>query len=108
MNQSRFNEKIDITRGVDTTDSDGFTDPQWNFHLEKVPCKIKWSTGAELMVEGRITSSRDAIITCAILDIKVKDRIQFDSELYDIVSVTKPQNRFMQLKVNRNPDEDLI
>lgn len=108
MNKSRFNEKIDVTRGVETTDSDGITDPQWNFHLENVPCKIRWSTGAELMVEGRITSSRDAVITCALLDVKVKDRVQFEDELYDIVSVTKPGNRFMQLKVKRNADEDLI
>ena len=41
----------------------------------------------------------------AILDITVKDRITFDSVLYDIVSVIKPSNRFMRIEIKRNAEE---
>ena len=108
MIATQFNEKMDVTRNAATTDSDGFTQEAFADHLTDVPCKIDWSTGAELTVGERITSSRDATIFCAILDITVKDRIEFESENYDIVSVVKPQNRFMKIRVKRNTEEDLV
>lgn len=108
MIATQFNEKMDVTRDAGTTDSDGFTDQDFVNHLTNVPCKIDWSTGAELTIGERITSSRDATIFCSILDITVKDRIEFDSENYDIVSVIKPQNRFMKIRVKRNTEEALV
>ncbi len=108
MMATQFNEKMDVTRNAATTDSDGFTQEAFADHLTDVPCKIDWSTGVAVMDGDRITSSRDATIFCAILDITVKDRIEFDSVNYDIVSVVKPQNRFMKIRIKRNTEEALV
>ncbi len=108
MNQTQFNDKIDITRDSGTTGGAGNYLANWTFHLENVPCKIDWREGQEFNIQDRITSSRDATIFTAILDITVKDRVQFESELYNIVSVIKPQNRFMKIKIKRNTEEEPI
>lgn len=108
MNQTQFNEKIDVTRDSGSTQSDGSWLASWAAHLSDVPCKIDWREGQEFNIQDRITSSRDATIFTAILDITVKDRIQFDSELYNIVSVIKPQNKFMKIRVKRNTEEEPI
>lgn len=108
MIATQFNEKMDVTRDAGTTDSDGFTPSTFADHITDVPCKIDWSTGAQFTIGESITSSRDATIYCAILDITVKDRIEFESENYDIISVVKPGNRFMKITVKRNPKEALV
>lgn len=108
MGAHLYDEKIDVTRDSPTVDSDGIPVASWAAHLSDVPCKIQWSAGRELVIRDRITSTRDAFIFCAILDITVKDRIQYDSELYDIVSVIKPANRFMKIAVKRNTEEAII
>lgn len=108
MIATAFDEKIDITRDSGTTGNAGNYIANWNFHLENVPCKIDWSQGQEFNIQDRITSSRDATIFTAILDITVKDRIQFESELYNIVSVIKPANKFMKIRIKRNTEEALI
>lgn len=103
-----YNEKMDVTRDAGTTNSDGFTKGSWSDHLTNVPCKFEWSRGTEQVVRDRITSSRDAKIFTAIKDITEKDRIEFESVLYDIISVRKPQNRFMIIDVKRNTEEALV
>lgn len=108
MLATQFNEKIDVTRDGGATGSDGFWVESWADHLTDVPCKINWSTGREQVIQERITSFSDATIFAAVLDITVKDRIEFESELYDIVSVVKPQNRFMKIKIKRNTEEALV
>jgi len=102
-----YDEKIDVTRNAGTTNSDGFTPGSWTDHLTNVPCKIEWSKGTEQVIKDRITSSRDAKIFTAIRDITENDRIEFESVLYDIVSVRKPGNRFMIIDVKRNTEEAL-
>ena len=107
MLATQFNEKIDVTRDGGATGSDGHWEASWSDHLTNVPCKINWSTGQEQLIRERITSLRDATVFTAILDITAKDRIEFESELYDIISVVKPQNRFMKIQIKRNTEEAL-
>jgi len=103
-----YNEKMDVTRDSGTTNSDGFTPGSFADHLTDIPCKFEWSKGQEQILRDRITSSRDAKIFTALRDITEKDRIEFESVLYDIVSVRKPQNRFMIIDVKRNTEEALV
>jgi len=103
-----FNEKMDVTRDGGSTGDDGFWEESWADHLTGVPCAINWSKGQEQVLKDRITSSRDAAIFTRIQDITEKDRVEFESVLYDIVSVRKPQNRFMILDVKRNTEEALV
>lgn len=108
MLATQYNEKIDVTRDGGATGSDGFWEESWADHLTNVPCKFNWSRGQEQVVRDRITSSRDATIYTRIQDITEKDRIEFELVLYDIVSVRKPQNRFMIIDVKRNTEEALV
>lgn len=108
MIATQFDEKIDVTRDGGTTDSDGIWAASWAFHIENLPCKIQWSAGQELVIRDRVTSKWDAMIFCAIRDITVKDRMQYDSEVYDIVSAIKPANRFMKIAIKRNTEEALV
>ena len=107
MIATSYNEKMDVTRNTGTTNADGFTLGDWNDHLTNIPCKWNWSKGTEFVAQNRITSSRDATVFTAIKDITEDDRIEFESILYDIISVRKPQNRFMIIDVKRNTEEAL-
>lgn len=103
-----YNEKMDVTRDGGATGADGFWEESWADHLTNIPCKLEWSKGQEQVLRDRITSSRDAKIFTRIQDITEKDRIEFESVLYDIVSVRKPQNKFMIIDVKRNTEEALV
>lgn len=108
MIATQRNEKIDVTRDGGAPDSDGVWLAAWASHLSNVPAAIKWKKGVDVVVRNRITSRRFAEINVAILDITVKDRIQFDSELYNIVSAIKSANRFMLIEMERNTEEALV
>jgi head-tail adaptor len=108
MIASQYDEKIDVNRDNGSTGSDGIWSASWTRHLSDVPCKIQWSSGQDVVIRDRITSKRDAIVFCAVLDITTKDRIEYDSELYNIDSIIKPANRFMKIAIKRNTEEDTI
>lgn len=108
MGATSYDEKIDVTRDAGVTGSDGGWVASWASHIADLPCKIQWSTGQEVVIRDRVTSRWDAMIFCAIRDITVKDRMQYDSELYDIVSAIKPANKFMKIALKRNTEEALV
>lgn len=105
MIATQYDEKIDVTRNTETQDANGIPSTSWAAHLTALPAKIQWKKGVDIQVRDRITSRRFAVVYCAILDIQVTDRITYDSELYNIVSVIKPANRFMMIEIERNTEE---
>jgi len=84
-----FNSKVDVIRIVKTTNPGGLGG--WvevkNVLLNKLPCRILWKRGSEIIFFCKSTYFRDAKMFCRIADIDVKDRVKYNGKTYEVVDV---------------------
>lgn len=106
MGAHQYNERMTILRDNGVTGSDGSWEANWINHLREIPCRVQIKSGQDLVIRDRITSRIKAAIYTAINDITTKDRIVYDSELYNIDMVRTPANRFMLISAERNTEEE--
>lgn len=106
MGAHQYNEKMTVLRDEGATASDGSWEAVWVKHLRQIPCRVQVKSGQDLVIRDRITSRIKAAFYTAIYDITTKDRIVYNSELYNISLVNKPANRFMLISAERNTEEE--
>jgi head-tail adaptor len=107
MGATQYNEKMTVIRDMGAEGDDGIWAAAWVNHLTDIPCRVQIMSGRDVVIRERITSRISAVFITAIRDITTKDRIVYDSELYNIGSVTKLAGRFMRITAERNTEEDI-
>lgn len=96
--ESLFNVKVNVLRITSTTTGMGQTEVSNVLHYN-LPCRISWKKGNQKIFFNKETYFRDAKLFCSVVDITVKDRIQYGSRIYQIVEVDNAHNmnRFLTL-----------
>jgi len=88
--QSLYNKRVNIIRVTKTTNPGGlggYTEVENILHLN-LSCRINWKKGSEKIWTGKDTYFRDARLYCAVVDVTVKDKVQYNGTTYDIVDVS--------------------
>ena len=71
----------------------------WATHLADVPASLRQSPGREFLEANQIASERRAVFTIRFADVTVKDRVSFDSRIYNIADVREiGRRRFIELQ----------
>ena len=84
----QLNVKVNVIRVAKTSEAlGGWTEVETTLH-ENLPCRINWKRGSEKIYTDKNTYFRDARLFCKVVDIDVKDRIQYNSKTYEIVDVS--------------------
>ena len=84
----QLNIKVNVIRVTKTSEAlGGWTEDETTLH-ENLPCRINWKRGSEKIYTDKNTYFRDARLFCKVVDIDVKDRIQYNSKTYEIVDVS--------------------
>ena len=96
--QSLFNVKVNILRITNTPSAMGQTEVV-NVSHHNLPCRINWKSGSQKIFFDKDTYFRDAKLYCNVVDVTVKDRVQYGTRTYQIVDVNNPHemNRFLIL-----------
>lgn len=84
--QSLLNKKVNILRITSTTGAMGQTEVSNVLHRD-LPCRINWKTGSKRIFFNKETYFRDARLYCSVIDVTVKDRVQYGTRTYQIVDV---------------------
>ncbi|MCK5601956.1 head-tail adaptor protein [Candidatus Pacearchaeota archaeon] len=94
-----YNYKVDILRVVKTKDTLGSkTEKETVLHNDE-PCRINWATGKEQVVFSKETAILDGNLYCRYLDVTVRDRLDIDGTIYEIVGVSDPDMKRRRLVV---------
>lgn len=88
----QFNAKVNILRITSTVGAMGQTEVANVLH-NNLPCRINWKSGAQRISFDKETYFRDGILFCKVIDVTVKDRVQYGSRIYEIVDVGNPDER---------------
>lgn len=86
----QFNAKVNILRVIKTTSPGGLGGyAEANNVLHKnLPCRINWKRGSEKIFLDKNTYFRDARLYCRVVDVTIKDKVQYNSTVFDIVDVS--------------------
>ncbi len=88
MIQDMFNKTVDVLRITRTTDSmGGATEVEVILHND-LKCRINWSRGEERVMFDKDTWYRDAKLYCNVVAIQTKDRILYQSKVYEVKNVS--------------------
>ena len=85
--QSLLNVKVNILRITSTPGAMGQTEVANVLH-HNLPCRINWKSGTQKIFFDKDTYFRDAKLYCRVVDITIKDRVQYGSRVYQIVDVS--------------------
>jgi len=93
-----FNSKVNILRITNTPSAMGQTEVANVLH-NNLPCRINWKRGSEKIFFAKNSYFRDGKLYCRVVDVTVKDRVQYKSKIYQIVDVNNVDevNRFLVL-----------
>ena len=96
----QFKSKINILRIIKTTTAMGQAEVPNVLH-NNLPCKINWKRGSEKIFFAKNSYFRDGKLYCRVIDVTVKDRVQYKSKTYQIVDVNNVDevNRFLVLDI---------
>ena len=84
----QLNIKVNVIRTTKTAGAlGGWTEVETTLN-ENLPCRINWKRGNEKIYTDKNTYFRDAKLFCKVVDIDVKDRIQYNSKTYEIADVS--------------------
>jgi len=78
-----FNIKVDILRITKAPGAMGSAEVANVLH-NNLPCRINWKQGREKMFFDKETHFRDAKLFCRMIDITNKDRVRYNSKVYQI------------------------
>ena len=95
----QLNSKVNIIRIVKTAGTlGGYTEAENVLH-SNLPCRINWKRGSEKIFFAKNTYFRDAKMFCKVVDIDMKDRVQYKSKTYEIVDIANvdESSRYMTL-----------
>ncbi len=94
----QLKSKVNILRIASTTAGMGQTEVANVLH-HNLPCRINWKRGSEKIFFAKNSYFRDGKLFCKIVDITVKDRVQYNAKVYEIVDVNNvdESNRFLVL-----------
>lgn len=94
----QLNTKVDILRIAHTTSAMGQAEVSNVLH-NNLPCRINQKRGSEKIFFGKNTYFRDAKLFCRVVDITVKDRVQHNNTIYEVVDVNNVDgsNRYLVL-----------
>jgi len=94
----QLNKKVNILRITTSPGAMGVSEVANVLH-NNLPCRINWKRGTQKIFFAKDTYFRDAKLYCRVVDITVKDRVQYGSRIYQIVDVANADetNRFMVL-----------
>lgn len=98
--QSLFNAKVNILRITSTPSAMGPTEIANVLH-NNLPCRINWKAGTQRIFFDKETYFRDGKLFCGVVDVTVKDRVQYGSKTYEIVDVNNVDEvgRFLALNL---------
>lgn len=82
-----FNTKVNVIRISKTAGAlGGWTEVENVLH-NNLPCRINWKRGSEKIFFDKNSYFRDGKLYCSVVDITIKDRVQYKSKTYQIVDV---------------------
>lgn len=95
---SLFKTKVNIIRITSAPGAMGQTEVANVLH-NNLPCRINWKRGSQKIFFAKDTYFRDAKLFCKVVDVTVKDRVQYGSRTYQIVDVSNVDevSRFLVL-----------
>lgn len=94
----QFKSKVNILRITSTATAMGQTEVVNVLH-NNLPCRINWKRGSEKIFFAKNTYFRDAKLFCRVIDVTVKDRVEYNGTVYQIVDVNNvdSSNKFLVL-----------
>jgi len=95
----QLNVKVNVFRIIKTTDALGGWTEVRNVLHNNLPCRINWKRGNEKLFFAKNTYFRDAKMFCRVVDIAVKDEVQYNGKIYEVVDVADVDNsdRYMSV-----------
>ncbi len=96
----QFKSKVNILRIASTTNAMGQAEVANVLH-NNLPCRINWKRGSEKIFFAKNSYFRDGKLYCRVVDVTTKDRVQYNSKIYEIVDVNNvdESNRFLVLDI---------
>jgi len=96
----QFKSKVNILRITYTPSAMGQTEVSDELY-KNLPCRINWKRGSEKIFFAKNSYFRDGKLYCRVIDVTVKDRVQYNSKTYQIVDVNNVDevNRFLVLDI---------
>ncbi len=100
-----YNIVVNVVRVAKTNTARGLAEVPTNI-VTNMPARIRWSRGKERLQFDKVTYLRDAVLRCrkpAGVTITTKDRISFNGESFEIVSVVDFRNlgRLLVIDIKR-------
>ena len=84
----QLNIKVNVIRTTKTAGAlGGWTEVENVLH-HNLPCRINWKRGSEKIYTDKNTYFRDAKLFCKVVDIGVKDQIEYNGKTYEVVDVS--------------------
>ena len=95
----QLNLKVNVIRITKTAGALGGWTEIKNVLHNNLHCRINWKRGSEKIFFEKSTYFRDAKMFCRVVDIDIKDQVQYNGKTYEVVDVanTDESNRFMTL-----------
>ena len=96
----QYNAKVNIFRITKTSNNmGGWTEAEANAYTN-LPCRIVWKKGSEKILFDKTTHVLDARLYCRVVTITTKDRVEYNSEKYEIVDISYPDNKNKRLTLD--------
>jgi head-tail adaptor len=87
-----YNSLINIYRITRNSDAYGsWIETETKLH-SNLKCRINWKSGREKIWGEKNTYFRDGRLYCGVVDITVKDRIEYSGKKYEVVEVNNVDN----------------
>ena len=96
----QLKSKVNILRIAKTATAMGQTEIANVLH-NNLPCRINWKRGQEKIFFAKNSYFRDGKLYCKVVDVTVKDRVQYGAKTYQIVDANNvdESNRFLVLDI---------
>jgi len=95
----QYNIKVDVIRITKTVGALGGWTEVRNVLHNNLSCRFNHKRGSEKIFFGKNSYFRDVRMYCAIADINVKDRVQYNGATYEVVDVSNigEMSRYMSI-----------
>jgi len=96
-----LNIKVNVIRITKTPGALGGWAEVGHVLHNNLPCRINWKRGQEKIFFAKNNYFRDGKMYCKIVDINIKDRVQYNSREYEVVDVNNVDEvgRFLVLDI---------